>query len=188
MTIDPCVNFGKVQASLGYDNTALSIVLKVADGLKLPNPSADGAFNLVWFNSTDYADPTDDPNREIVRVTAKSTDTLTITRAQEGTTASTKNINGKVYLLILAITAKMITDIKTSLSSEGWVHDYTPGEAVNGSNLVFTVPASSQVVVYADGARVKGLGVDYTFSSTTTITFGVGKQPYSTICIDYLPL
>lgn len=70
----------------------------------------------------------------------------------------------------------------------GWVYDATPTGAVNGSNLVFTIPESSQVVVYADGVRVKGGGVTYTFSGGDTITFVSGLQPMSTLSVDYLPV
>lgn len=74
------------------------------------------------------------------------------------------------------------------ISSVAWVTDYTPVEAVNGSNAVFTLPVNaSQVSVYADGYRVKGNGLDYTFSSNDTITFVAGRQPFSAISIDYLP-
>jgi hypothetical protein len=64
---------------------------------------------LIWFNSTDYPNPANDPNVEIVRVTNISGDTLTISRAQEGTSASSKNTVGKNYSLVLGITAKMIS-------------------------------------------------------------------------------
>lgn len=48
---------------------------------------------MVRLIPTNYPDPSDDPYVEIVRVTGISTDTLTVTRAQEGTSASNKNIN-----------------------------------------------------------------------------------------------
>src|SRR5581483_8497522 len=108
MAFDSVVNFGKVTVSIGYDSSAISIVLNSGDGAKLPSTTP---YNIIWWNSTDYVDPTDDPNVEIVRVTARSTDTLTVTRAQEGTSASNKNTAGKTYKMILALTAKMITDI-----------------------------------------------------------------------------
>ena len=111
MALDPVKNFAKVIVSTGYDDSATSIVLETDEGAKLPAPATDGAFNVVWYNSSDYGDPGDDPNVEIVRVTARSTDTLTITRAQEGTTAKTHNTAGKVYKMILAMTKKMIDDI-----------------------------------------------------------------------------
>jgi len=108
MALDAFKNFGKVEVSTGYDASAVSIVLIGGDGAKLPA----APFNAVWYNSTDYPDPTDDPNKEIVRVTATSTDTLTITRAQEGTSAATHNTAGKTHKLIVGLTAKTLnTDI-----------------------------------------------------------------------------
>lgn len=113
-SLDAVKNFAKVTVSTGYDASATSIVLTTGHGAKLPAPATDGAFNVVWWNSTDYSDPSDDPNVEIVRVTARSTDTLTVTRAQESTSATTKNTGSKTYKMILGATAKMITDIQTA--------------------------------------------------------------------------
>ncbi len=111
MALDPVLNFAKCTVSTGYDASATSIVLSGGDGAKLPAPASNGAFNLVWWNSTDYPDPADDPNKEIVRCTARSTDTLTVTRNQESSGASTKNTDGKTYKMILAMTKKMVDDI-----------------------------------------------------------------------------
>ena len=118
MALDPVKNFAKVVVSTGYDDNDTSIVLETDEGAKLPAPATDGAFNVVWYNSSDYSDPGDDPNVEIVRVIARSTDTLTITRAQEDTTAKTHNTAGKVYKMVLAMTKKMIDDIPTYADSK----------------------------------------------------------------------
>lgn len=111
MALDTAKNFAKATVSTGYDASATSIVLSGGHGAKLPTVP----FNATWWNSTDYPDPADDPNVEIVRVTAISTDTLTVTRAQESTSASTKNTAGKTYKMIAGLTAKSLnTDIYTS--------------------------------------------------------------------------
>lgn len=115
--IDPFVNFGKVTISQGYDNIATDITLNSGNGSIFPDPSTSGQYNLVWWNSTDYGDPSDDPNKEIVRCTTISGDNLTVARAQEGTTASIKNLYGKTYKMALAITAKVFTDIQTDAQS-----------------------------------------------------------------------
>lgn len=112
MALDPVINFGKTQTSIGYDETATSIVLVSGQGASLPSSFS---FNLVWWNATDYPDPSDDPNREIVRCSNRVNDTLTITRAQEGTTATTKNTANKVYRMILSATKKMIDDIQSNI-------------------------------------------------------------------------
>lgn len=111
---DLITNFAKATVSLGYTSTDLTIVLTGGHGAKFPLASSSDNttwFNLVWYNSTDYPDPADDTNVEIVRVTNRSTDTLTVTRAQEGTTATNKNTAGKTYKMILAPTRKTILDL-----------------------------------------------------------------------------
>jgi hypothetical protein len=107
MALDNTKNFAKSTVSAGYDNLATSIVLSTGGGAKFPTPP----FNAVWWNVTDYSDPSDDPNVEIVRVTAISGDTLTITRGQEGTSANNHNISGKIYMLIAGLTSKLVKDI-----------------------------------------------------------------------------
>lgn len=101
MPIIPVTNFGKVTVSQGYDAAATSIVLSAGHGAKLPSTFP---FPLVWWNATDYSDPADDPNVEIVSVTARATDTLTVTRAQEGTAGTVKNLGSKTYKMILTFT------------------------------------------------------------------------------------
>ena len=108
--VDQVANFKKVTVSTGYNNTATSIVLATGQGAELPDPSGDN-YNVVWWDSTNYNDPADDPNVEIVRVTAKSSDTLTVTRNQESSGASNKNNADATYKMILATTAKIITDL-----------------------------------------------------------------------------
>lgn len=107
MALDALKNFAQTTVSTGYNSAATSIVLSAGGGLLFPAVP----FNAVWWNSTDYTNPVFDPSVEIVRVTAISTDTLTITRAQEGTSASNKNTASKTYSFQQSITAKIITDI-----------------------------------------------------------------------------
>jgi hypothetical protein len=114
MDLDPVKNFAIVTLSTGYASGVTSVALSGGDGAKLPAPASDGAFNLVWYNSTDYANPALDPNVEIVRCTARSTDTLTITRAQEGTSDVNHNTGGKTYKMILSITKKTVDDIRNN--------------------------------------------------------------------------
>lgn len=168
MALDAVKNFAKVTVSQGYDASATSIALTAGHGAKLPDPSTDGEFNLVWYNSTDYPDPSDDPKVEIVRCTARSTDALTITRNQESSGASTKNTADKTYKMILALTAKMITDIGSQ------VDNIIPTGDINGSNKVFTLPDSpspaSSLVLISAGMFMTSGGEDYTLVGST-ITF-----------------
>ncbi len=107
-------NFGKVTASTGYSSSATTVVLNTGDGARLPAPSGGCTFPLTWFNATDYSDPADDPSREIVSVTARTGDTLTIVRGQEGTSPAAHNTGGKTYKLVLAFTQAQWDELKTS--------------------------------------------------------------------------
>jgi hypothetical protein len=136
MALDAVKNFGKVRVSTGYNDTATTIVLTTGHGARLPAPATDGQFNLVWWNVTDHPDPVDDSNKEIVRVTARTADTLTVTRAQEGTTASTKNTSGKAYNMILGVTAKTITDIAAEVSTHAVLTNAHGGTKIKKAHLI----------------------------------------------------
>lgn len=188
MTLDNVTNFGLVQASTGYNASVTSIVLQSGQGSKLPA----APFNLVWYNSTDYPNPAADPQVEIVRCTLVSTDTLTIARAQEGTSASTKNTAGKTYSLTLGITAKMITDIQ-ALAGGGTPVD---GEVVAGSGTSFTLanipPVAGSVKLYASGTRLNvstsgagGGNNDYNINYTTGVITTVASYAAGTLIADY---
>lgn len=114
MPADPVKNFAKVLAVGSYDASATTIQLASGELSKLPNPSTDGQFNLVWWNATDYTDPADDPYKEIVRVTAVNNvnNTITIIRGQENTIAQPHNIPNKVYKMMLALTQKTYEDLQ----------------------------------------------------------------------------
>lgn len=171
MAVDPVTNFGKVLVSTGYNDTDTSIVLSSGDGAKLPDPSTDGDFNVVWFNNTDYFDPSDDPNREIVRVTAKSSDTLTVTRAQEGTSASIKNLSGKNYRMILGVTKKTVDDLQkvNLLDATGTIDD---------SNVEFTFTQEPSIININGALYPKETGIyNWTWDGgtlTATLAVAVG--------------
>lgn len=137
MPLDPVRNFAIVEVSTGYDSSATSIVLTGGEGAKLPAPASDGAFNLVWWDGTTYPNPSDDPNVEIVRVTARSTDTLTVTRAQESTSATNKNTGGSTYQMMLSPTQKTITDIQSEIDGAR-LSRLTATGTVDDSNTTFS--------------------------------------------------
>jgi hypothetical protein len=106
MALDPVVNFFRSTiATLPLNSGTTTMVLASGDGNKLPDPAVDGAFNLVVY---DPSDPFVAP--EIVRCTARTSDTLTISRGQEGTSDATKAA-GIAWTVELVPTAKTIQDI-----------------------------------------------------------------------------
>lgn len=100
----PVTNWGKATVSVGYGAGDTTIVLTTGHGSRFPSTFP---YPLTWWNVTDYPDPADDPNREIVTVTNRVGDTLTVTRGAESSGASTKNTGSKTYKMILGLTKAM---------------------------------------------------------------------------------
>lgn len=103
-------------------SSGTSLVVAAGDGAKFP---------AVPFNATIWpinTQPTT-ANAEIVTVTARSTDTLTITRAQESTSARTVVIGDQIAA---TITAKSLTDIE-SQSTAGITYKMLPNDAPIGT-------------------------------------------------------
>lgn len=172
MALDQIKNLTKVNVSTGYSAAATSIVLATSEGGKLPDPAL-GQYNLTWWNVTDFADPSDDPNVEIVRITAKAGDTITIVRGQEGITATTKNIGGKIYRMGITFTKKMLTDIQTQVQNGVWNTAPDLG-AVNAANLTLS-PAPT---AYVDGFTVILIPA---FTNTGSATLQLNGLGFGTI-------
>jgi hypothetical protein len=178
MALDQVNNFGKSTVTTGYSNVATSII--VTDGTRFPDP-ASGEFNVTWWNSTDYFDPADDPNREIVRVTAKVTNTLTVTRAQEGTSATAKNTADKTYTMILAPTAKLITDIETELDTKADGAASSTDNALARFDSTTGKVLQNSVVTVGDtgvmaGASISGSDNTITNVAISTAVSGLGAN------------
>ena len=174
--LDQVGNFKKVNVSTGYDNIDVTIILSAGEGAELPDPTGD-EYNLVWWDATTYDDPADDPNVEIVRVTALATDTLTVTRAQEGSLATTKNTAISQYKMLLGVTAKMITDIETCIAAAGnAVDNFTikePGSILEVANWIpDNVVLNSMKIASNHDLGITGLvdGLEDTFTDETGIS------------------
>ena len=114
MALDKSSNFAKTTIT-GITSGATEVVLDDATNFLDP---ASGEYNCVIWEISNYGNPADDPNKEIVRATALSGNTLTITRAQESTTASNHNTSGETYAIANVLTKKMIDDIDTELDTK----------------------------------------------------------------------
>jgi hypothetical protein len=66
------------------------------------------SFNVVCWNSTTYPDPSLSTDKEILRVVKnkKSTNSFTVYRGQEGTTAVSHSVSGKTYTVMLDFSKK----------------------------------------------------------------------------------
>lgn len=108
-----------------------SLVVTTGDGTKFP---------AAPFNATVWpagATPTT-ANAEIVRVTAVSTDTLTITRTQESTSARTVIVGDQI---VAGITAKSLLDAEIPanyLAPTGASYETFPRQYTQGGGLALT--------------------------------------------------
>lgn len=121
MTWDNHKNFAisTVATAPSPATSGTSLVVASGEGTLFPA----GQFNAVAWPATD-PNPTA-ANAEIVRVTARSTDTFTITRAQESTSAKSIAVGWNIALVL---SVKVITDLETTIDAvaAGVVSGYQP--------------------------------------------------------------
>lgn len=109
-TFDVHKNFASTTVVTVPTPAASGTTLVVADGT-FGGASPTVPFNVSIWPSNASPTPT---TAEIVRVTAISTNTLTITRLQESTSARAITVGDNV---VLTITKKALTDIETAVNT-----------------------------------------------------------------------
>jgi hypothetical protein len=120
-----------------------SLVLASGGGALLPLPP----FNMtVWPISVQPLSS----NAEIVRVTVIATDTLTITRAQEGTTARSIGVGDQIAA---TVTDKTLTDVETVELTLSTNYIIPAGRALI-SLSGYTIPPST-VLTISPGAKLQ---------------------------------
>lgn len=124
-------------------SSGLSLVVAAADGAKFPAPP----FNVTIWPAG--AQPTT-ANAEIARCTAKATDTFTITRAQEGSSARTVVVGDQIEA---GITVKTLTDVE---------------------NVQRSARSSNTILGAADRGQVICATAAYTQTLTAAATLGAG--------------
>lgn len=182
MTIDAHKNFAY--------STVATAPSPATSGASLVVASGEGAnFPAVPFNAVVCpvgTQPTN-ANAEIIRVTARSTDTFsTITRAQEGTSARTVVVGDQVFA---AVTAKTLTDIEVYPQYGNIVQPYpfilaNSGAGTLTANMMYairvTIPYSGtlhslSVLVGAASSGNVDLGIYDTTVTTRTRLYSSGS-------------
>jgi hypothetical protein len=107
-------NAQSTAASGAFNNTTSPLTFSVQTGHGARFPSPGNGFYLTVWNSASYPDPFSDPNMEIVLCTARTTDSLTVTRGQRGTTATAKTGSPDVRLLV---DSTHISDLQTAVNA-----------------------------------------------------------------------
>lgn len=176
--LDQAKNFAVATVLSGIASGATSITVSNTLGTRFPSP-ASGAYNLILWNATDYANPSDDPFVEIVRATALSTDTFTITRAQEGTSDVDHNTVGKQYKLAMSWTKKMRDDVDTYIDKQWKYLETVTFTAETGTKTTSTFASPSTAYQYKivfdiqnNFAGANTIGLRFNGVSGTAYTFG----------------
>ena len=140
-----------------HKNFAYSLVATdpspASSGTSLVVTAGQGAlFPTVPFNAVVW--PTGvqplSSNAEIVRVTGIATDTLTITRTQEGTSARSIGIGDQIAA---AVTAKTLTDIETVVMTLDANYTIPAGRALI-SPSPYTIPPNLTLTIASGGKLV----------------------------------
>jgi len=170
MALDPVRNFAisRVATAPSPATTGTTLVLDEGDGALFPAPATSGAFNVVIYPNGEQPDST---NAEIVRVTGRTADTLTIQREQEGTSARTIAVGD---IVMLGITAKMVEDLSTAVT-DVITEDDVLDEDNMASNSDTKLATQQSIKAYIDTGKA---GASYTgfITSNTTTTSTTGIQ------------
>lgn len=148
-------------------SSGTSLVVASGDGTKFPAASFNA---VVWPAGVQPSSS----NAEIVRVTAKSTDTFTITRAQEGSSARSIVVGDQIAA---APTAKWWSDVE-GLFPTGSVLGTTDTQTVTNkdiSSVTNTFPA--KFVFLQLVGTTSDTGVDVTFTNTSYGAYYLGHYP-----------
>ena len=124
----------------GISDSATSIALSSGDGAKFPAPTGAEYFYATLIDTSN--------NLEIVKCTTRSTDTLTVTRAQEGTTARAYSAGDRIELRLTAagITAStsLANDYATKIDGAITGSDYSAKAwALGGTGVTDTASAGA---------------------------------------------
>lgn len=177
--LDPVGDFIELTVSQGYDETATQIDIVAVDvhWANLPDPTTDGAYNLLWYDASNYwSNPQDDPNKEWVRVTnwVPASYRLIVTRAQQDTAATTKNTSGATYKMIMAIGKKFRDDIENSTVDVGskyaWITEYGGvGDGVEDDRDAFVAAVADGTTHIVIPEGTWRFSDSYTIADTVTI-------------------
>lgn len=179
MALDVSKNFAIGTLSAGIASGATSVVLVAGQGTRFPT----APFNAVIWNATNYSNAADafyGSQAEIVRVTAVATDTFTITRAQESTTAQNLNTAGITYRIVADPTALTIGQIATPIA-DGIDQGYIRGcnlavgpTSISVQNGEFWDPAAGRVL-----KRTIGTVITSSSFSPPGLVAGAAYQVYA---------
>jgi hypothetical protein len=176
---DAHANFanGVVLTAPSPATSGTSLVLQSGQGASFP-ATATGLYNLVVTPANQLPSVA---NSEVVRVTARATDTFTITRAQEGSSARSIGVGDWV---LLAPTAKTFTDIEATTGAATPARMYRSAALAYAAGAITLMPFDT--ASYDPGSNLTvGASAKYTCPATgyyqvnVAMCFGEGGAQYN---------
>jgi hypothetical protein len=158
-------NNARTLLAVGINNAVTSMVVTTGEGALFPNPTA-GQYFMVTLESGSV--------REIVQVTARSTDTFTIVRAQEGTSAQTWSAGATIECRITRDTLARFARLQDRLFEVNGIDNLTsPLTSDANSYICHTLDDLSRSVVAIRESNTKWSFYNYKPKVTTgTVTAG----------------
>lgn len=154
-------NNARSTLSAGISAGALSVVLATGEGARFPNPSANQYFWVTMIDSLG--------NYEIVKVTARSSDTLTIVRAQQGSSARSFDAGDVVSLRPTRMTFERFVQKDGDETISGTLTVPTPtnaGHAATKAYVDLRLPLTGGTLSGTLTVSTSGFGVNATSSGT----------------------
>jgi hypothetical protein len=152
MVLDAVSNFVRGNTDASVDSTQTTV--SVADATIFPDPATDGEYNVVIWDVDSHPRPDQDPNVEILRVTAIDTtnDDLTVTRGQETTAGASHPSGSAVHL---SPPAKMFGDIEGTFNEfyDDGAQELT-ADVNNGSVNTQEADITNETLVVANGDQI----------------------------------
>lgn len=164
-------------------NLATGLVLTApspaTSGTSLVLQSGEGArFSTSGYITAHPADEIPDVSNAEMCSFTRSTDTLTIVRAQLGTTAKSIAVGWRITESIY----------EHDLKNTSIITGETPTGSINGSNTAFSVASAYKtgtLKVYKNGVRMKGGGADYTENGNDDFTMVTAPATGTVLLVDY---
>jgi hypothetical protein len=115
MVLDPAHNAAKAELASAVNSSVTTFTFTAGSSANLPIPASTAEEYNVPVADTSLADPSEDPNYEIVRVTGGSGNDRTVTRGQEGTSGAAHSSGHEAWV---APTKKFRDDVFASLCGD----------------------------------------------------------------------
>ena len=139
----------------GISAVATSLTVQAADGLLFPNPTGSDFFLITLQDASN--------NIEIIKVTSKASDTFTVVRAQEGTSALVWLAADSVEL---RITAGILAQYRQGVGDE--VTDSAISLAVGAADVHDIINLTNAVTLTLADAATMAAGYQITIKNSST--------------------